>query len=1220
MEITVLEQAPPKVNEQEIDIILERMEKEGTIESDVYFYMRSIEDKLPMIPKMDTNLNGINIEKLSKLNQVFPIIDEKPAVSAEDLIGEYEKYYGEVGGNEYHKESVFFTDYVECMYMEDMPKIHGIWNQTKNIIGMCIDSHRDPVSIYDKSVLINTNPLDDILSHVYSYRIEMLLTDSDIPIEKKDHYHIIYFESEEQTNEVLSMLISYYNNLIGFIHSIFAKYSAILMMNKMSLDFYASDILHKSDPYNYYETLDKKTKDYIAEIDKLYHGTTGTKYKAGMYFDLLNLPSIEDRKKIKVEYDHNTEIMQQKFEEGYYNNEIIYTYILKFGMNKYRKLRSDTKVFKNILDEKTMSSIAKTIEKRHIFVKNLKNMNLDFMDDIEALHKTMEENTKKKIYYNLKDKFNFTKMSPETDELFTIDGVKILCPHIINRMEAMINREQDNIIEDFGVKTDNMIFCRICGEKIYDIVEVDISYDMEYLLEGYDDDMRKYIWSIVGFIVRSSIEFNPPRSTGSKNKFITDMTKRLMPYISDIDRKLMKSKTMTQEEYESNKTIYTNIYAYALLSHVIGDNYKIMRFKDNRFKFNVRPKISELAGYSANSMYRKIKHHMSVVNIDDKTFKLIIKQAFSDMNRAESMLISEEESSLFQFLVTDTIYRILFLDNFFHVDKKNKVKAYLESGKLENTLHEKFENLEKLDFLYQKIEMRTKVENVDLKDIVNIDTYGFISEAYRRFMLNAMQHTIEYTKSRLYMSDMWNISIVDGNLIKNMNKEYQEFIELYKELHTMEENFRQLFKYTFKRARYFGPAIKGVAYNNYFDIKGYWARSYGDKANKKYNKDAKSGFHQHKWKLNAYIDKKKFMGYGMYKYKPADITIKKKLDKNEVNIDNVCEICYHGWFTYYEQLDAKAIMERNFMIENFYNLYSYRCPKDKVPFHEFEKDKCKHCKVTKKMIDEMDIEFYEQYKDKMKKDKNVEIMNIEWRPTHEIGHKFNENNFTNLPQLLVHKSYNKSQITNIVKNLGLNSGYYRDQVINGIEVEQNAEKQINNINEHINILLQKIEIIIYYNNLSKPPVWAKKLAEELTQKDMKNLEKLHYNIKMKDTKSGDTYYTMRKKLIHDTNALLSFTKAYIGNLMNHLSESSKKINNSIFQYFSELLINMELDMATPDIRQSINDASQVSNLKLEDMGTDSAQLQDLDELVEGKKYDFGYEDMDYEGENEEGEV
>lgn len=1234
MEITVLEQTIPKVEQPEFDILLEQLEKDGTIPSDVYFYMRTIEDKKPMTIELDTNLNGINIEKLAKLNQVYPIIEKKPSVSAEDLIDEYEKYHGEIttGGvsstnddTGYHTEQVYFSDSVNCMYFEDIPTIHSIWNQTKDIIGICIDPRKDIMRIYDTSILYNMEPMDYLLSHTYSYMVEMLLANTSLPIHPIDGYYIIYFKDENQTDKLLTILINYYNNALQFHNSIFAKYSAIIARNHTNMEYYDNDIVHKSLVYNYIEQLSKNTKDYITEIDKLYHGKTGTKYEASMYYDLLNLPPISDRKKIIVEYNHNYEIIKQKFKEGYHNNEVIYHYIQKFGMNKYRKCRSDTKIFSNMLDDKILSSIEKTIEKNHIFVKNLKNMNLDFMEDVEALHKTMEENLKKKIYYELKNKLNLKKMPPDANEMHTVDGVKVICPHLINKMEAMINREQDNIIEDYGVKTNNMIFCRICGDKIYDIVETDISYDMEYMLEGYDDDMRKYIWSIIGFIVRSSIEFNPPRSSGSKNKFITDMTKRLMPYISDIDKKLMKSKTMAEEEYESNKTIYTNIYAYALLSHVIGDNYKIMRFKDNRFKFSMRPKISELAGYVANMMYKKLKNYLMIINMDDKTFKLVIKQAFGEMNRADSMIINQEESSLFQFLVTDTIYRILFLDNFFHmnIDKNNRLKAYLEAGKLENTLRESFDNLEKLDFLYQKIEMKTKPPEFSIENVIKgNNTYSFMSEINKIFMLHAMKHTIEYTRSRLYMKDMWKTEIIDGNLVKEMNKEYQEFIEPYKKLNHMEEEISRLFKYTFKRSRYFGPANKSHAYNNYFNIVGYWARSYGNQANKKYNKDAKSGFHKHKWSLNAYVEMEKFNGYSIYKYKPSIVAIRNKMEPSEVHIDNICSICYHGWFTYYEMTDAYSIMEKNFMIENFYNLYSYRCPEDKAPFHEFVNNKCKYCSVDKQMIENMDKSYYEKYKNKMKKEKNVVMVGIDWKMTYEENGKFNENNFTNLPQILIHKSYNQSQITNIVKNLGLNSGYYRDQVINGINVEQNHRKQIHNINEHINLLLTKIEIIIHYNNLSKPPLWAKKIMEEFDKKTMDKIHTIHPDISKMNMKinKNDTYYTIRKRLMHDNKGLLSFTKAYIGNLMRHLKDTAGKIHEDLFKYFSELLINMELDMATPDIKQSINDASQVSNLKLEDMGTDSSQLQDLDELVEGKKYDFGYEDMDYEGENDEGAI
>src|SRR5690606_34478064 len=121
------------------------------------------------------------------------------------------------------------------------------------------------------------------------------------------------------------------------------------------------------------------------------------------------------------------------------------------------------------------------------------------------------------------------------EELIIVEGYKTVCPHFVDKYELLMSgKDSDDYLQDnygSGVTNDNTIYCRICGEQIIKKSSVEIAWANSPKID-IREDLMEFIWKLASYIIRSNIEFDPPRTSQITNRFISNVSRISYPYVS----------------------------------------------------------------------------------------------------------------------------------------------------------------------------------------------------------------------------------------------------------------------------------------------------------------------------------------------------------------------------------------------------------------------------------------------------------------------------------------------------------------------------------------------------------------------------------------------------------------------------------------------------------------------------------------------------------------
>ena len=171
----------------------------------------------------------------------------------------------------------------------------------------------------------------------------------------------------------------------------------------------------------------------------------------------------------------------------------------------------------------------------------------------------------------------------------------ILCPHydeyitLITESDRMIKVKLSKYVGTGESARNRDTFCRICGEVLTSIEALEgLSEDVpEYM----DEELRNFIWSEVAISMKF-FKFGPLIDVG---KVISKVRDGIYTYIFNVEKQILRSKTTTADEVKARKRLFTAIYAYAYMVHLMMSNVRSGAITLHGFKIaEARKMIPEL--------------------------------------------------------------------------------------------------------------------------------------------------------------------------------------------------------------------------------------------------------------------------------------------------------------------------------------------------------------------------------------------------------------------------------------------------------------------------------------------------------------------------------------------------------------------------------------------------------------------------------------------------
>lgn len=169
------------------------------------------------------------------------------------------------------------------------------------------------------------------------------------------------------------------------------------------------------------------------------------------------------------------------------------------------------------------------------------------------------------------------------------NGIHLICPHVIAKAQKMIapyktdlirsGKIREYMINTFSLPTStDGHFCRICGELLADVDADEVTKYVSGKRVSFVvdiDPLKQQIWKEVVQIMTSFVKFKDSVNIAN---IVSLMTNTLRPELGVIESNLIKIKSNTKDSIKTLMSIYTSIYTFAMVVHMIYNNYGKMTF------------------------------------------------------------------------------------------------------------------------------------------------------------------------------------------------------------------------------------------------------------------------------------------------------------------------------------------------------------------------------------------------------------------------------------------------------------------------------------------------------------------------------------------------------------------------------------------------------------------------------------------------------------------
>lgn len=243
-------------------------------------------------------------------------------------------------------------------------------------------------------------------------------------------------------------------------------------------------------------------------------------------------------------------------------------------------------------------------------------------------------------------------------------GFDIMCPHIRDfteldqrgasqgeikaKLTKYIDRGGSAVVRD-------QYYCRICGETISSLEafsEPDAARDPASQM---DDELKNFMWSEIAGLTKY-LKFG---GLIDVPKLITTVRDVCYPFIFEIEKQILKSKTNSVDEIKSKKRLYITIYAFAYFVHLLLSNRRADDIGFRNYKGAGKSPIVDLIKHalevivlSRNIIIREIP------GMSPDIIKNTLIEAYKSMVATGSQVItySGEAEGILNTLLLDPVY------------------------------------------------------------------------------------------------------------------------------------------------------------------------------------------------------------------------------------------------------------------------------------------------------------------------------------------------------------------------------------------------------------------------------------------------------------------------------------------------------------------------------------------------------------------------------------
>ena len=521
-------------------------------------------------------------------------------------------------------------------------------------------------------------------------------------------------------------------------------------------------------------------------------------------------------------------------------------------------------------------------------------------------------------------KFNelkkFFKPTSARDSMIqcNVCGFDIICPHIreLTELELMgknysdIKAKLTKYIDSAHVK--DQYYCKICGELISSL---EAFGDVSGVVTAthMDEELKNFIWGEVA-ITMKYLKFAAMVNVSS---LITATRDAIYPFIFEIEKQILKSKTNTVDEIKAKKRLFITIYTFAYLLRVVA-KHRNVEFKG----FKARGKnplidlikfVIDLISVSRNIIIREIPG----MTIDIIKNKLI--EAYKSLQEATTTVITHGQTEdLVNSLMLDPVYKYLYtmtiLDEILHGKTPKRGRMDMVD-RIDSIMGESIPKLEKSTdvFKYANVPKFTWNRGDKLKKLVGaVRSLEKYNDGLKYYTVRSFELFMSALRRRLYIEPMYIDVSSDRKTMMidaRFRDPHEKYMHEFQELHASEII---LLKY---RDMYYAK--------NFTTFSKGGSRRYIHQTTKLGRVYDENGI-SHSWGIYIYVDG------APVEVKTSEIiamTESGKQFKHKI-IDKKCLRCGVKWSDVDKLDDTKirAALDIRYSLGNFYRFYENRCP------------------------------------------------------------------------------------------------------------------------------------------------------------------------------------------------------------------------------------------------------------------------------------------------------
>ncbi len=399
---------------------------------------------------------------------------------------------------------------------------------------------------------------------------------------------------------------------------------------------------------------------YTAMIGDLYH----QQYANAFYLSMINRKQVEQalaqRQAIVDRSMFTSRQIEQDDMRAYAKNTILVTISKKISPARAREIETQMRLVANPLDllkpaERKIVEIE--MAARQSYLEAVINNKCPHVKLYSRFRQTIVTADAWKIFNQLKAYFDRSK----PDQLISCSNCKlpIICPHIVEVSDpAFLQKrymEQRSILHKYIADSHSRdYYCKICGELL--ISSIDIEDDAVGTGATMNEELKQFMWAEMGALSR----YLKTNTVVDKTALITAQRDACYPFIFDIEKQILKSKTNSADEIKAKKRLFVTIFSFAWMIQCVLTHEQV-EFKDFKLVDSSK-KLPEMIKYAISQIM--VYCNVVIKEIPGMSMEIIQTKLVEAYKRLQTegitVLTAGEHENLAKTITLDPVYKYLF--------------------------------------------------------------------------------------------------------------------------------------------------------------------------------------------------------------------------------------------------------------------------------------------------------------------------------------------------------------------------------------------------------------------------------------------------------------------------------------------------------------------------------------------------------------------------------